>query len=153
MKMRLKQLLLSLVAVTIIGVSGVGCKDKIHESIHNLVDDFIDLIDQRADILCDCYKELDYDSRVDCLQDNQVRDAVRTCVKQIMVDNETTAREHLECVRNAEAAYNLCLEDHECGDSEALAACLDYFHDDEDACPYLPEDVAVAADECWSLED
>jgi hypothetical protein len=153
MKVWGKQLVATAAAITIIGASGLGCKDKIHESIHNLVDDLIDLIDQRADILCDCFEELDYDSRVDCLQDNQVQDAVRTCVKQIMVDNETTAREHLECVRNAEAAYNRCLEDPECGDSEALAACLDYFHDDEDACPYLPEDLAVAADECWSLED
>jgi hypothetical protein len=153
MKMRLKQFLLSLVAVTIIGVSGVGCKEKIKDSIQNLVDGFFELLDQRADIVCDCYQQLDYSSRVECLQDNQVRDAVRTCVKQIMVDNETTAREHLECVRNAEAAYNSCLEDHECGDREELAACLDYFHDEEDACPYLPENVAVDVDECWSLGD
>ena len=63
------------------------------------------------------------------------------------------SQNHDASIRDAERAYSACLEDHECNDQEALDACLDVFRDEEDACPYLPEDVAEAADGCWSLED
>jgi hypothetical protein len=152
MNLRVKHFLVTAVAITIIGAGGVGCKDKIHESIRNLVDDFFELLDQRRDIECDCWEDHDYASRVDCLDDYDARQSARQCVKDVLVDNETTARDHLKCINNAEAAYNRCLEDRDCDDSEATGNCLDYYDDEESACPYLPEDVGDAADACWTSE-
>jgi hypothetical protein len=152
MNLRAKHFLVAAVVITIIGAGGVGCKDEIKEKIKDMVENFFELLDQRADIVCDCYEEMDYDSRVECLQDNQVRESVRLCVSVVMEDNETSAREHIKCLRNVESVYNYCLEDHACGDAEALDACFEYYQEEESTCPQLPEDVGDAADACWTSD-
>jgi hypothetical protein len=126
----------------------VSCGD---DGIEDLVDQFIDERNDQAEVLCDCYEQLNFSDRSTCLRENgQVLPAQRRCIIDAFERNESASKDYLNCHLPLEEELTACVDDRlTCDNLSAASPCIDDYNIGSRDCISLPASIERAYTECF----
>lgn len=125
--------------VTIIG-SG-GCEPE--NDVGALVDDYIAEVNEQYETYCDCYQELGWASRSQCISgQDSIGPSQRRCLQDAFDGGEDASQQYLECIVPLAAELNTCIHSRlSCGDFDLIDPCLDDYDIGRASCIELPVNV------------
>jgi hypothetical protein len=140
-----RSLVLSLVALVLVP----ACNED-EPSIHDRVSDYAAEINAQIDIYCDCWEEMAYGSRSECVDAYGFLGPSRqACYEDALSRDEAAASSWLDCVIQLERNYTACVDQRlTCDDFSSADACLSDWEIGYDSCIQLPESVVRGLEDC-----
>ena len=127
----------SRIGLSIVVMLGVGCG--------NTYDKIQGLSQRAADVSCDCFEEMGFESEQACRDEFEQEDD--ECIEQVYSDYKSELKETTDCMIPIMEEYVACIKDVEECAVASMVACVGGLEDIE-ACPAPPQEVQDAFGEC-----
>ncbi len=143
----------TLMIISSLLVTALACSandEEPAERVAALVDSNVDEQNLQAEVFCDCWDEVGFESRSDCndsllyIGPSQVR-----CMKDAFSQDLETAQDYLECIVPLEQEYTACVNSRlECDDYDSGDGCAEDYAVGLDTCIGLPPTITRDLDAC-----
>lgn len=139
-----------IVAIPCLALFSVTCEPV---RLEDRVDDWLDEANRQSDIVCDCYAQLDWTTRVECRFGLGYTDPnQRDCFVDVLAADRELSLHFLDCVVPLAEEVTDCLEQRiDCAAVERLESCFDAVEMRYEGClSRLPASIDAGMTACYS---
>lgn len=136
-------------ALASLSLLAVGCSSS--DGIGDKIDDLESVVTAQVDVICDCFAEMQYADKTECVNDyfEPLTATERTCVIDAYELDETGSKDYLDCLLGAEDIYLACVNTNiVCTDGTSIDTCNSDYTTNVQMC-MLPAAVLEAGQACF----